>query len=106
MSIYAFISTNHGNMPVEFPEPGKDFCEDCGDEHFISQLHTARRYDSTHRQVVDVKLCWPCAPHCGWTMTGFAPCIEVAMPGSEGGWCKHHDAIAETEYASQEASNG
>lgn len=106
MAIHAFISTERGNMPVTFPERGKDFCYECGDELCVTYLHSARRYDSVHRMMSDVLLCEDCAPKCGWTMTGHNVCMQIAMPGSEGGYCKHHDAMAEAEYASQEASNG
>lgn len=105
MAIHAFISTERGNMPVDFPERGKDFCHDCQDELYITELHSARRYDSIHRSMVDVLLCEACAPKCGWSMNGHNFCTHIAMPGSEGGWCEFHDAMAEAEIAREEASN-
>jgi len=91
MSIHAFESTPHGTRPVDFPDPGKDFCNLCGDEYF-----TANLYDSYRAGMGNLKLCRACAPDCQ-----MSNCLDVAMAGSD--FCAHHEAQVEAEYQQAQA---
>ena len=84
------------NLPARLR--GSSECGDCCELFLRAEMFPYERYSWIHRRREEVMLCEVCVPRCGWKVSAYdEPCREIAMSGSEGGWCGGHEREAEEE---------
>ena len=92
------------NLPARLR--GSSECGDCCELFPRAEMFPYERYSWIHRRREEVMLCEVCVPRCGWKVSAYdEPCREIAMSGSEGGWCGRHEREAESLDAAEVREN-